>query len=478
MTLRQVTVVPLRIGGKLIHSGAGVLTVKSPYDGRDLGEVVLATRVQADQAVQCARAAFEDYGQAPSYQRSSWLIEASARLEDQAEVFARLLAEEVGKPIRAARAEVERAAMTLRLSGEEARRLQGEVLAVDATPAGLGKRGMTIVEPVGVISCIVPFNYPLNLLAHKVGPALAAGNTVVIKPSPKAVLCVSRLVELLESVGFPPGTVNLIACDPEVAELLVTHSEVSAVSFTGSASVGRAILKQAGLKRVVLELGSNAGNVVARSADLDLAAAACAAGGFVYAGQSCISVQRVYVQRSVMVDFAERLTTRAAALRLGDPLDDETDVGPLIDEASAARVDGWVAEAVSGGARILCGSTRKGNMFAPTVVTDVSPQMKIVCEEVFGPVVSLLPYDDLSQALAAVNQSRYGLHAGVFTRDLEEATQAVKDLRVGGVVINDSSTFRSDLMPYGGVRESGIGREGIRFAMSDLTHLKAVYMPF
>lgn len=477
MSIPQLTVVPVRIGKENQPGRAGTYTVYAPYGGRPLAEVSLADAAQAHQAVAAALEAFHTYRHSPAHERAALLIEASLRLEKEREAFARLLSEEVGKPIRAARAEVDRTIMTLRLSGEEARRINGEVIPVDGAAAGTGKRGLTIPQPLGVVTCITPFNYPLNLLAHKIGPALAAGNTVVIKPSPKAPLSTARLAELVEAVGFPAGAVNLIPCEADVAELLVTHLDVAAVSFTGSAAVGRIIRNQAGLKPVVLELGSNAGNVVAPSADLDLAARSCASGGFVYAGQSCISVQRVYVHRSVMESFTKKLVAHVRNLRLGDPLDEATDVGPLIDTSAAERVERWVDEAVAGGAQLLCGGQRDGSLFEPTVLQHTQPEMRVVCEEVFGPVVSLMVYDDFEEALAAVNASRYGLHAGVFTNDLQEAARAVRELSVGGVVVNDASTFRSDLMPYGGVRESGLGREGIRYAIADLSHLKAVYLP-
>ncbi|MFZ5824817.1 MAG: aldehyde dehydrogenase family protein [Bacillota bacterium] len=477
MSLSQLTVVPVRIGKENQPGRAGTYTLHAPYGGRPLAEVALADAAQAHLAVAAALEAFHSYRNSPAHERATLLLEASRRLEQEREAFARLLAEEVGKPIRAARAEVDRTIMTLRLSGEEARRLNGEVIPVDATAAGAGKRGLTIPQPLGVVTCITPFNYPLNLLAHKLGPALAAGNTVVVKPSPKAPLSTARLAELIESAGFPAGAINLVPCEPDVAELLVSHPDVAAVSFTGSAAVGRIIRNQAGLKPVVLELGSNAGNVVAPSADLDLAARSCASGGYVYAGQSCISVQRVYVHRSVMDQFAAKLVAHVRNLRLGDPLDESTDVGPLIDLASAERVAAWVEEAVAGGARLLCGGRREGSLFEPTVLQNTRPEMRVVCEEVFGPVVSLMAYEEFDEALAAVNASRYGLHAGIFTNDLQEAARAVRELTVGGVVVNDASTFRSDLMPYAGVRESGLGREGIRYAIADLTHLKAVYLP-
>lgn len=477
MTVQQHTMVSVRIGKKNRPGRAGADTVYAPYNGLPLAEVALADAGQANEAVAAALDAFGSYRHTPAYQRAALLLEASRLLEEQRDEFARLLAEEVGKPIKAARTEVDRTIMTLRLSGEEARRLTGEVIPVDGTAAGTGKTGMTIPQPLGVITCITPFNYPLNLLAHKVGPALAAGNTVVIKPSPKAPISTARLAELIEGGGFPAGVINVVCCEADVAELLVTHPDVAAVSFTGSAAVGRIIRNQAGLKPVVLELGSNAGNVVAPSADLDQAARACTLGGYVYAGQSCISVQRIYVHHSVIDAFAAKLVEQVAKLRLGDPLDEATDVGPLIDARSAERVEAWVSEAVAGGARLLCGGRRDGALFEPTVLRDTRPDMRVVCEEVFGPVVSLMPYEELGDALAAVNASRYGLHAGVFTNDLGEAARAVRELSVGGVVINDASTFRSDLMPYGGVRESGLGREGVRFAIADLMHLKAVYLP-
>jgi len=329
-----------------------------------------------------------------------------------------------------------------------------------------------------VICAITPFNFPLNLAVHKVAPALAAGNTVVLKPSSQTPLTACLLGQILMEAGFPGGSVNVVPCAKETADLLVTSPEVAMVSFTGSAAVGRLIRSRAGLKRVTLELGSNSGNIVSQHADLERACASCVVGGYTYAGQVCISVQRIYVQQSVMEAFLGLFLPRVSALKTGDPLEESTDVGPLISDEAADRVAAWLAEAKAGGAALLAGGAMNGRMMAPTVLSDVRRDMKVVCEEVFAPLVSVLPYQRFEEAIASVNDSRYGLNAGVFTQDLGEALTAVRDLDVGSVIVNDSSAYRADHMPYGGVKESGLGREGVRFAVEEMTEIKAAVIRF
>jgi acyl-CoA reductase-like NAD-dependent aldehyde dehydrogenase len=406
------------------------------------------------------------------------LLSAGRLIAERAEEIARTIAQENGKPIRSARAEVGRAVVTFRLAAMAADRINGETIPMDAVPGSEGCVGFFIRQPIGVVFAITPFNFPLNLAVHKVAPALAAGNTVVLKPSSQTPLTACLLGEILMEAGFPEGTVNVVACLGETAEALVASPEIAMVSFTGSAAAGKLIQSKAGLKRVTLELGSNSGNVVSLNADLEQAATSCVVGGYTYAGQVCISVQRIYVQQSVMDAFLGLFLPKVTALRVGDPLDESTDVGPLISDEAAMRVAAWLDEAKAGGAVVLAGGTVSGRMMIPTVLSDVRRDMKVVCEEVFAPLVTVMPYQRFEEAVALVNDSRYGLNAGVFTQDLGEALTAVNDLEVGSVIINDSSAYRADHMPYGGVKDSGLGREGVRFAVEEMTEIKSAVFRF
>ncbi|HLB28656.1 MAG TPA: aldehyde dehydrogenase family protein, partial [Dehalococcoidia bacterium] len=433
----------------------------------------LASQAQIERAVAVAGQAFREYRRLPAHRRSQMLLSVSHALQERGEELARLIAQEVGKPIRTARLEAARAVQTFRLAAEEAGRLYGEAIPMDIVPAGEGRTGYYIRQPIGVVAAITPFNFPLNLVAHKVAPALAAGNTVVHKPASHCPLTALELGKLLVEAGFPPGAVSVLPCPGSQADVLVESPQVAMISFTGSTAVGREIRSRAGLKRVALELGSNAANIVCPSADLDRAAEALAIGGFAYAGQVCLSVQRVYVQRSIWGPFLERFLPRVESLKVGDPLEETTDLGPMIAEEEARRAEDWIAEALEGGAKLLLGGNRrKGAFLRPAVLTNTHTQMRVMREEVFAPVVSLTPYDTFPEAVALANDSRYGLNAAVFTQDLAEAIQAVEELEAGSVIINDSSAYRADHMPYGGVKESGLGREGVRFAMQAMTEIK------
>ena len=468
----------LLINGEWISGEGGVQVNTSPYSGEAIAEVTLASGQQAEAATKAAREAFRNYRRFPVQKRSDMLLSASRLIAERSEEIARTIARENGKPIRSARAEVGRAVVTFRLAAMAADRINGETIPMDAVPDSEGRAGFYIRQPIGVVFAITPFNFPLNLAVHKVAPALAVGNTVVLKPSSQTPLTACLLGEILMQAGFPEGTVNVLACRKETAEVLVASPEIAMVSFTGSAVVGKLIRSRAGLKRVTLELGSNSGNIVSQNADLERAATSCVVGGYTYAGQVCISVQRIYVQQSVMDAFLSLFLPKVTSLKMGDPLNESTDVGPLISDEAAVRVAAWLDEAKAGGAVVLAGGTVSGRMMAPTVLSDVRRDMKVVCEEVFAPLVSVMPYQHFEEAVALVNDSRYGLNAGVFTQDLGEALMAVNDLEVGSVIINDSSAYRADHMPYGGVKDSGLGREGVRFAMDEMTELKsAVFRP-
>jgi glyceraldehyde-3-phosphate dehydrogenase (NADP+) len=409
----------------------------------------------------------------PAHERAAILMSVSGALKTRQDEIARTLAGEAGKAIRDATAEVDRAAMTFHIAAEEARRLGGEVVPMDLAPHGAGRIGITRRFPIGPVAAISPFNFPLNLSAHKVAPAIAAGNPIVLKPATKTPLSALYLAELLAAAGLPEGAISVLPMPRTVGDRLVTDARFKLLTFTGSSPVGWDMKNRAGKKKVILELGGNAGVVIDDSADLQFAATRIATGGFALAGQSCISVQRVYVHERVFDDFSGRLLTLVEALKVGDPLDPATDVGPMIDEGEAARVDAWVQEAVARGARVLTGGTRLGGaLYSPTVITDVPADAKVCAAEVFAPLVGLYPFARFDDALREVNRSAFGLQAGVFTSTLEHALRAFDELDVGGVIVNDVPTWRADQMPYGGIKDSGLGREGPRYTIEEMTEPK------
>ncbi len=408
-------------------------------------------------------------GALPSHARYQLLQKIASAIHDRREEFARLMMAEAGKPIADAKREVSRAVQTFTIAAEEAKRIPGEVIPLDWTPGTDSHLGILRRVPIGPVLGITPFNFPLNLVAHKVAPALAAGNAILIKPAPQTPLTALLLGEVALEAGLPPGALNILPCDNTVAEQLVVDPRFKLLSFTGSAPVGWMLKAKCGKKKVVLELGGNAGVIVEPDADLEFAAQRCAAGGFGYAGQTCISVQRIFVHHSIAALFTETLLAQVARLKAGDPSDEATVVGPLIDQAAAQRVEAWVGEAVSQGASVLLGGRRRGSVMEATVLSQVTPAMKVSCQEVFGPVVTVTPYRHFNEAIAALNQSDYGLQAGVFTQDVNAIFHAFRQLEVGAVLANEIPTFRADHMPYGGVKDSGIGREGVQAAMEDMT---------
>ncbi len=408
-------------------------------------------------------------GALPSHARYQLLQKIASAIHDRREEFACLMMAEAGKPIADAKREVSRAVQTFTIAAEEAKRIPGEVIPLDWTPGTDSHLGILRRVPIGPVLGITPFNFPLNLVAHKVAPALAAGNSILIKPAPQTPLTALLLGEVALEAGLPPGALNILPCDNTVAEQLVVDPRFKLLSFTGSAPVGWMLKAKCGKKKVVLELGGNAGVIVEPDADLEFAAQRCAAGGFGYAGQTCISVQRIFVHHSIAALFTETLLAQVARLKAGDPSDEATVVGPLIDQAAAQRVEAWVGEAVSQGASVLLGGRRRGSVMEATVLSQVTPAMKVSCQEVFGPVVTVTPYRHFNEAIAALNQSDYGLQAGVFTQDVNAIFHAFRQLEVGAVLANEIPTFRADHMPYGGVKDSGIGREGVQAAMEDMT---------
>lgn len=443
--------------------------IRNPYNGDVVGRAPQAAAAEMDRAIAAARRCFADSRRWPRHRRAALLggiVEGLRRSRDE---LARLIMAEAGKPIQYAAAEVDRAIWTFTVASEETKRLAGELPPLDASPVGDGYLAMTARLPVGPIGAIAPFNFPINLVAHKVAPALAVGAPVVLKPPPQAPLTSLRLGRIIQEAGAPPGLINILPCPVDVAAQLVTDDRLALLSFTGSARVGWALKNQAGKKRVVLELGGNAAAIVQDDADLEFAAARLAVGAFAYAGQICISTQRIYIHDTVYDRFLERFLAATKQLPVGDPADPKTVVGPMIDQAAADRVEGWVKEAVSHGATTLLAGSRRGAMLSPIVLTNVDARMKVVCEEVFGPVVVVSRYRAFQEAVDQVNASPYGLQASVFTRRVDDVFRAWGGLDVGGVIVNDYPMFRVDQMPYGGAKESGLGREGVRYAMESMT---------
>ena len=462
------------IGGK--WSGAGEsLSVIDKFSGEVIGHVPIASRGDVAQATESAARAFPTWSETPAHKRSAILGRAAQILAERRETLAETITREAGKAWKHSIGEVGRAVETFTFAAEEAKRIHGETIPLDASPAGEGRLGFYIRTPIGVVAAITPFNFPLNLVAHKVAPALAAGNTVVLKPAEETPLTAVALGEVLMEAGLPPGVFNIVHGEgPSVGEWLVTDPRPLKISFTGSPPVGTRILKIAGLKRVTLELGNNSGTIVEPDANLDRAVPRCVVSAFANAGQVCISLQRLYVHQDIAAEFTERFLKETAALKVGNPMDHECDIGPLISDEAADRASAWMRDAVAEGAKLLIGGKREGRLLWPTVLTNTRPDMKVMCQEAFAPLVSIVTYRDFDSALDLLGDSPYGLQAGVYTRDIGKALAAVRRIDVGGIMINDTSIYRVDHMPYGGNRMSGIGREGVRFAVEEMTNLRMV----
>ncbi|HEY3685612.1 MAG TPA: aldehyde dehydrogenase family protein [Streptosporangiaceae bacterium] len=450
--------------------------VTNSFDGRVVARVSVPTAEQVGEAVAAAHDVRHAAAGLPAHVRAAALDHVSRRLSERAEEIAQVITAENGKPITWSRGEAGRAVSVFRLAAEEARRFGGELQRLDTDPGGTGRMAVIRRFPHGPVLAITPFNFPLNLVAHKVAPAIAAGAPVIVKPAPATPVSSLILGEILAETDLPAGMFSVLPIPNDRASELVEDPRLPVVSFTGSGPVGYAIQRRVPGKKVVLELGGNAAAVVLADADLDHAAARIATFANYQGGQSCISVQRVYAERAVYEALRDKVVAAVAALPTGDPLDDKTQVGPLVDEKAAKRVETWVNEAVDGGATVLTGGTRDGATYAPTVLADVPEDAKVTREEVFGPVLVIAPVDDTGAAFAKVNDSRFGLQAGVFTRDLASAFRAHSELEVGGVVINDAPSYRADQMPYGGVKESGVGREGVHSAMLDFTYERVLVL--
>jgi glyceraldehyde-3-phosphate dehydrogenase (NADP+) len=448
------------------------MEVRSPYDGKAVGETCRAGAAEMEEAIRASERAFERTARLPTYERAGILERAAEGIRRRREEFALSIAREAGKPLKTARVETDRAVLTFTDAAEEVKRLHGEWLPLDRIEASRGRWGLVRRFPLGPIAAISPFNFPLNLVAHKLAPALGAGNSVVLKPASQTPLTALRLAAVLVEAGVPSGALNVLPCSPAVAEPLCTDDRFKLLTFTGSPAVGWDLKRKSGKKRITLELGGNAGCIVHRDADLKYAAERCAFGGFSYAGQSCISVQRILVQKPVYDRFLEEFLPRVESLKVGDPLDEATDVGPMISEKEAQRVEEWVAEARKQGAKVLLGGERRGSVVPPVVLSEVRREMRVSCLEVFAPLVTVSPYEEFDEALRVVNDSAYGLQAGLFTRDASLIFKAYEALEVGGLVVGDVPTFRIDPMPYGGVKDSGLGREGARYALEEMTERK------
>src|SRR6476646_497922 len=450
--------------------------VKSPYDGTVVGRVAQADEALAERAIEAAHKAFEE-ADFPQYKRAAVLERAAELVAERRDELAATIAAEAGKPIKTATVEAERCVSTLEFSAVEARKLTGGTVPMDAAPAGAGKRGVMLRVPYGVVGAISPFNFPLNLVAHKLGPAIAAGNSVVLKPAGQTPISALKLAEILVEAGLPEGWLSVVpGPGSDVGNAIVEHELTRALSFTGSAGVGWGIRSRVPHKKVNLELGSNAPLIVHADGDWEAAADKAQLHSFSHAGQSCISIQRILVHEDVADAFTARLVEKAGALRVGDPLDPETDVGPLISRDDRDRVKEWIEEAVAGGAELLTGGelVDEERCLAPTLLASPSRESKVWCEEIFGPVATIDRYSDFGEALRLANDSKFGLQAGVFTRDMGRGLEAARTLEFGGVLINEVPTFRADQMPYGGVKDSGNTREGPAFAVIELTEERFV----
>jgi glyceraldehyde-3-phosphate dehydrogenase (NADP+) len=476
MTLTATQPHKIYLAGRWVDS-PDRLEVANPADpSAPAGATYNATEAQYEEAVRAAVAAFEHTRVLPAYERGRALREISAGIKARREEIGRILSLEAGKPIRDALVEVDRATLTFRLGAEEAERMVGETIPLDLMPSSKGRVGITRRFPIGPVAAISPFNFPLNLAAHKLAPAIAAGCSIVLKPPSKDPLTMLTVAEIVDGVGLPAGAVSILPMTRELGDRMVADDRFKLLSFTGSPSVGWRMKERAGKKKVVLELGGNAGVIVDRTADLDWAVKRCVIGSFAYAGQVCISVQRLYVHEDVREAFLERFVAGVAGLHVGDPLDPVTDLGPMVDEAAAARTQRWVDEAVQLGGRVVAGGRARGAFFEPTILEHVPVEAQVCSNEAFAPLVVVFAFTDFGDAIRQVNDSFFGLQTGVFTNDLTNAWQAFNELEVGGVIVNDIPTYRIDHMPYGGVKDSGQGREGLRWSIEDMTELRIMVL--
>jgi acyl-CoA reductase-like NAD-dependent aldehyde dehydrogenase len=468
MTTIATPTVPIYLAGEFVEAGVP-LEVRNPADGSLVATTFQAGTDQLERATAAAVEAFERTKRMASYERRDVLAHVAACIERDADELSELLSRESGKPIRDARTEVARGALTFRTAAEEALRINGEWLPLDWAAANRGRHGIVRRYPIGPVAGISPFNFPLNLAAHKVAPAIAAGCSIVLKPPSADPLSMLRIAGYLAETDLPAGAVSILPMDRPTGDRMVSDDRFKLLSFTGSPSVGWKMKAEAGKKKVVLELGGNAGAIVDETADLDWAVERLVYGSFAYAGQVCISVQRIYVVRAIYEEFERRFVERVGRVKVGDPLDPETDLGPMVDEKAVERTHGWVTEALDAGARALVRGEPDGRWYSPTVLVDVPRDAMICSEEAFAPVVNLFPVDSFADALREINDSRFGLQCGVFTSSLDHTLLSHDELEMGGIIVNDIPTWRTDAMPYGGVKDSGLGREGLRWSIEDMT---------
>jgi acyl-CoA reductase-like NAD-dependent aldehyde dehydrogenase len=451
-------------------------TVACPYDGSPVGVVQRAAASDLEEAITAAHTAFAITRRLPAHRRASILRSIAAAITGQAEDLARTIALEAGKPIKQARVEVGRSAVTFAAAADEATRSHDEALRLDAAPGGENRQGLVRRFPIGPIAAISPFNFPLNLVSHKLAPAIAAGCPVVLKPASQTPITALKLASIIADAGWPQGALSVLPLNSRDAGPLIEDDRFKLLSFTGSPVVGWDLKRRAGRKRVTLELGGNAGVIIHNDANLDLAVTRTVVGGFSYAGQTCISVQRVFVHEEIFEGFMDRFVPAVQALKLGHPLDEASDLSALINPGEGERIAAWLAEAQGAGAEVLVGGGVNYGIVEPTVLVRAGPQLRVNCQEIFAPVVTVQTYRDFAQALTAVNDSDFGLQAGVFTRDIGRIFQAYEELEVGGVIANDVPTWRVDPMPYGGVKDSGFGREGLKYAIEEMTEMKLLVM--
>jgi len=466
---------PLLLGGRYVET-LDIFDVINPFNGEIISSVCRATQEEAETAVEMADKARAVISATPSHKKADILRKTSDKIIEKKEELARTITLECGKPILDSRVEVDRAALTFRIASEEAARVGGELIPLDRNTASERRWGITRRFPLGPVFGITPFNFPLNLVAHKIAPSIAAGNPIILKPASKTPVTALLLGEIIMDSGLPEGGLSVLPCDGKVAEKIITDERIKVFSFTGSASVGWLLKSKANQKKVILELGGNAGVIIDKTCDFQYATDRCVTGAFSYAGQICISVQRIYIHERIYDEFKELFLEKVKVLKMGNPLNDSTNIGPMIDKESVLQVESWVKEAVEKGAKVLTGGRRMKNFYQPTVLSDTDPEMKVSCMEVFAPVVTLTEIKDFKEGLDSVNNSIYGLQAGVFTDNLKNAFMAFEALEVGGVIINDVPTYRVDHMPYGGVKMSGFGREGIKYAIEEMTELRLMVL--
>ncbi|KGX91783.1 aldehyde dehydrogenase family protein [Pontibacillus marinus] len=466
----------LYVNGKWVEAKS-YKDLYAPYSQEVLAEVPEASEEEVDQAVQSAKRASTKLRKMPAHERAYILENIAKLMEDRSEEAAQIIAKEAAKPIQTARGEVARTIQTYKFAAEEAKRIGGETISLDAAPGGENRMAYTVREPIGVVAAITPFNFPMNLVAHKVGPAIAAGNPVVLKPAEQTPLSSFFLAELAEEAGLPAGGLNVVTGEGSiVGEALVTDGRINAVTFTGSPEVGTGIRNKAGLKKVTLELGSNSGVIVDEGVDLDKVVPRAVQGAFAYQGQVCISLQRIYVHEQIYDAFVEKFLEETKKLVIGDPLSEDTNVSSMISKKDVERSIDWLREAVEDGAEIAYGGVAEGTTLHPTVVKNAGLHTKVSCQEVFAPIVSINKVSSVEEGIKCLNHSKYGLQAGVYTNDIHKGLDAVDALEVGGVLINDIPTFRVDHMPYGGVKQSGTGREGLKYAVEEMTEMKLVIL--